>query len=166
MPKVNETPETVVETPEAPAAEAPKAKSNAKGKASKKAAKKKGTGKAADKAADKKDAKKAKDAKPAPVKKNGLRKAQERILKVLANAKGPMTRAEIAEKAPCDVAGCTEWIGSPDPVKREANDAKMGFKSLITLKYVKDAERQEEGKRKAHVYTIMAAGKKAADKLG
>jgi len=154
-------------TPKAPKA---KAKSTKKKAAKKKAAPKK-TAKApkpspatekAQEAAEKGDKKE-----PKPkAKKGGLRKPQIRILKFLATAKEPHSRATIGENAPCDVAGCTEWIGSPDDVKRLANDEKMGFKSLITLGFVKGAERTiGEGKKARLVYTITAKGKKAVADL-
>jgi hypothetical protein len=96
-----------------------------------------------------------KTAKPA------LRAAQQRILATLAKADKPMTRAEIAEAAKCDQAGLVEMIGSPDPKKRAANDAKH-FPSLLTLGLLKEGEPTAEGTVR---YVITAKGRKAVEKL-
>lgn len=96
-------------------------------------------------------------------KKEGLRKPQVRILAALKKANRGLSRAEIAEKAPVDVATCVEYIGSLDQAKREANDVKMGWKSLISLKYVKQAASEQEDARGAY-YTITEAGKSALEK--
>lgn len=105
-------------------------------------------------------AKKGTPAKPATreprAKKEGLRKAQIRILAALTKAKSPLTRKEIAEKAPCDLANTVELIGSKDTDKRAANDEKH-FPCLLTLKFVKDTEDEEKGT----VYSITPAGKTA-----
>lgn len=93
-------------------------------------------------------------------KKDGLRKGQERILKLLAKSSKPLTRALISEKAPVDVAACTEYLGSSNDEKRLENDVKH-FPSLVSLKYIK-AEVQEEG---GTVYIATASGKAAAAKL-
>lgn len=134
-----------------------------------KAAKKKAAKKAPAKKAAKKTAKAAKPAKKAAKKadkaprarKEGLRNPQVRILKALSKGKS-LTRAEIAEKAPVDVATCVEYIGSHDDAKRIANDKKH-FPSLLTLKYVK-AEQHDEGGHDVVRYAITAAGKAALAK--
>jgi hypothetical protein len=91
-------------------------------------------------------------------KKTGLRKPQVRILSALSKARGPLNRAAIASKADVDVAGMVEHIGSSDPAKRKANDAKH-WPSLLSLGFVKEASNEEEGG--GSVYEITAAGKKA-----
>jgi len=148
----------VAET-EVAAPKAPKAKKASAQKAMADAAKA-----AKAKAAKKAPVKKAPAAKAEKVpaaKKDGLRKPQLRILQALASTKAVgMTRGEIAAKAPVDVAGCTEWIGSSDAAKRAANDAKH-FPSLITLGFVKLGTPAEGG---ADYYSITAAGRKEAAK--
>lgn len=98
-------------------------------------------------------------------KKDGLRSAQVRILQFLAKHKGEhASRKLIAEKAPCDLAFCTEFLGSDDTAKRQHNDTKQGgFPSLVTLGLVKTLT--IEGER-GTCYSITAAGRKAAEKAG
>jgi membrane protein involved in colicin uptake len=151
---------TAVAETEVAAPKAPKAKKASAQKAMADAAKA-AKAKAAKKAPKTKKAPAAKAEKAPAAKKEGLRKPQLRILQALANTKAVgMTRGEIAEKAPCDVAGCTEWIGSSDAEKRAANDAKH-FPSLITLGFVKLGTPAEGG---ADYYSITAAGRKEAAK--
>jgi hypothetical protein len=88
--------------------------------------------------------------------KDGLRKPQVRVLTALSKSKQPLTRSEISTKAEVDLASLTEVIGSSDAAKRKHNDKKMGWKSLLTLKYV-TAKDGEEG---ATTYVITAAGRK------
>lgn len=92
-------------------------------------------------------------------KKEGLRKPQIRILAALKKATKPLTRAEIAVKAPVDVAMCVEYIGSADPEVRKANDAKH-WKSLITLGFVRLMNDEERG----WIHEITASGKAALEK--
>ena len=89
----------------------------------------------------------------------GLRKPQYRILKALAKGK-PLTRAQLAEKAPVDVAACVEYVGSHDEATRKANDKKH-FPSLISLGLVRFGNDEDAG---AAVYEITAKGKTAAEK--
>lgn len=97
-------------------------------------------------------------------KKTGLRKAQVRILQFLSKkADQEFSRNQISAGAPCDLANCTELLGALDPDKRAANDAKH-FPSLVSLKLVKVAERDIDGKNTT-VYAITAAGRKEAAKL-
>lgn len=94
--------------------------------------------------------------------KDGLRKPLVDILNALSKAKGPLTRKEIAEKAPTDLAFLSTWLGAYDPAVRKANEAKRGVKGLLTLGYVKakvDPE-NDEGRTVA-LYEITAAGRKA-----
>ncbi len=95
-------------------------------------------------------------------KKDGLRKPQVRILKALAKSGKPLTRAQIAEKASCDVAGMVEWIGSADPEVRTANDKKH-FPSLVSLGLVKQEQHDVDG-RDVVVYAVTAKGKAEASK--
>jgi len=95
-------------------------------------------------------------------KKDGLRKAQIRILKALVG-QSPLSRSELAEAAEVDSAGCVEWIGAHDDEKRLANDVKH-FPSLITLGFVKAQLRDVDGKNVIQ-YHITATGKKTAEKF-
>lgn len=94
--------------------------------------------------------------KPAAKAKGELRKPQLRILAALAKSKEPMDRGEIAEKAKCDRAWLTEWIGAIDPATRKRNDKKSGCVSLLTRGFVKANE--GDG---VTTYTITASGRKA-----
>ena len=87
-----------------------------------------------------------------------LRATQVRILTALATADALLTRKQIAETAPCDLAGLTEWIGSSDEVTRKANDQKW-FPSLLSRKLVA-AKDVDEG----IVYTVTVKGRKVAEK--
>lgn len=114
----------------------------------------------AKKLAEKKTVKTAKKAttKPEPkAKKDGLRKPQLRILAVLAKGKA-LSRPEISEKAPVDSAACTEYLGSPDPAVRAANDKKH-FPSLLGLGHIKAEQHEGEPVK----YVITASGKKALE---
>jgi hypothetical protein len=92
--------------------------------------------------------------------KTGLRAAQIRILAKLAKATAPMTRKEIAEKAGCDRAWLTSWLGSTDAKVRAKNDRNDGYPSLITLKFV--ATKEADG---VVTYAATAKGKAEAAKL-
>lgn len=81
---------------------------------------------------------------PGRAKKEGLRSAQVRILQYLSKAKSAQPRKTIAEKAPCDLANCTELLGSHDDAKRISNDDKY-FPSLVTLGAVKVQVTEDEG---------------------
>jgi hypothetical protein len=89
-------------------------------------------------------------------KKEGLRKPQVKILACLNKAGRSLPRSLIASKAPVDLAGCCEWIGSPKDEVRKANDVKH-FPSLITLGFVKPEVDEEHG----NVYSITKSGQKA-----
>lgn len=107
-------------------------------------------------------AKKAVKAKTKPAAKkegSGLRKPMVRILKALKKANRPLTRKEISEKAPVDVASCVEYLGSHDDATRKANDKKH-FPSLLTLGLVKFDSTADGGV----AYAISAKGRTAADK--
>lgn len=91
--------------------------------------------------------------------KEGLRDPQVRILACLAKSSSPLSRGQIAEKAPVDLAFCTSYIGANDPEVRERLAEQRGYKSLIGLGYVK-VEKREEGT----VHSITASGRKALEK--
>jgi hypothetical protein len=78
------------------------------------------------------------------------------VLGALAKSKQPLTRPEISEKGDVDLACLNSYIGAHDKKIRAKND--KNYKSLLTLGFVKDSER--EGKT---VYAITAAGRKALD---
>jgi hypothetical protein len=88
-----------------------------------------------------------------------LRAAQVRALTALATADVPLTRKQIAEVAKCDLAGLSGDLGSSDPAKRKAADAKY-FPSLLSLKLV--TAKEADG---GIVYTITAKGRKVAEKV-
>jgi predicted transcriptional regulator len=92
-------------------------------------------------------------------KKEGLRKPQVRILAAL-NKHGGMPRTKISEKAPVDLACCTEYIGSDDEATRKAND-KSHFPSLLTLGFVSAAA--DEGPTQ---YAITPKGRAALKTAG
>jgi len=98
-------------------------------------------------------------AKEPRAKKEGLRKPQVRILAALRKANKPLTRAQISEKAPADLAWMNSWIGSNDESIRAENDKT--FPSLLTLKMVKFAAAEDESKT---AYEITAIGRKALEK--
>lgn len=137
------TTEVEVKAPKTEKAKAPKAKKTAKKVA-------------------KKTAKKGKTAKAPRAKKDGLRKPQIRILQCLAKAKAPFSRAQIAEKAPCDVAWLNSWIGSRNIETRAKND-QAGFLCLLSLALVK--EHQAKDGQRGVAYEITAAGRKAISAL-
>lgn len=152
-------------TEAAPAAPAKKEKKEAVKKTTtkKKAAAPKKKAKAAKKASPKKKAKAAKKSSGAPrAKKEGLRGPQVRVLKALAKATRALNRTEIGTKAEVDVATLTEYVGSSDKAKREANDKKKGWKSLISLGYVKGAPAEKEGH--GDYYAITKSGEAALAK--
>lgn len=95
-------------------------------------------------------------------KKEGLRKPQVRVLTALNKSSRALNRSQIATKAEVDVATLTEVVGSHDPKVREKNDKRKGWKSLVSLGFVKEAPAEEEGN--GTYYSITAAGKKALEK--
>jgi hypothetical protein len=86
-----------------------------------------------------------------------LRKPQARVLEALQKFPKGLTRPLIAEKGAVDQAALVEYIGSPDPATRKANDAKH-FPSLVTLQAVKEEQREIDG-RNVTTYSITAKGK-------
>lgn len=147
MPQIEDTTTAVV-------AEAAPVAAKAKKAPAKKAAKPAKAAKAVKKAATNGAAPKAK--------KDGLRGPQVRILTCLSKAKGPLTRNQISEKAPVDVATCVEYIGSTDKDRREANDTKH-FPSLISLGLVKYDTHEVDG-RDTIAYTITPKGRTQLEK--
>lgn len=95
-------------------------------------------------------------------KKEGLRAPQIRILAALAK-NNHLTRAQLAEKAPVDVAACVEYLGSHNDDVRKANDVKH-FPSLRTLGYVKLEVHESSDGRDSFQYVITASGRKAYEK--
>jgi hypothetical protein len=150
------------------AAKTPKADKADKA-APKKTPAKKAAPKAEKKAAAKKTPAKAaktdKTPKTERAKKDGLRKPQERILKFLLKKPDGQNRNQISAGAPCDLANCVELLGSHDPVKREANDAKH-YPSLLSLGYIKAEQHEATEGRDQIIYKLTAAGRKAAEKIG
>lgn len=93
-------------------------------------------------------------------KKDGLRKPQIRVLECLAKAQTPITRKQIAEQASVDNSSLSGYIGAFDTALREADDKAKGWKSLISLGYVKVGVDEELGM----VHSISATGRKALEK--
>ncbi len=91
-------------------------------------------------------------------KKTGLRTPQVRVLQTLSKSDKALNRSEISAKGKVDVASLTEYIGSDDPKTRAKNDKKWGFTSLISLGFVKSAEKDGRS-----TYTITAAVRKALE---
>lgn len=94
--------------------------------------------------------------------KEGLRKPQVRILQALIKTKAPngeLSRSKIAEQAKVDVGPLSRYIGELDESLRKKEDARSGFQSLLTLKFVSMHEAEGEPTH----YRITAAGKKACD---
>ena len=110
------------------------------------------------KAAKEKKTEAATESKPR-AKKEGMRKPQVRILAALKKAGKSLSRAQIAENAPCDRAWLNEWLGAHDEAKRKANDVKF-FPSLLTLGFIRYAKPNDDGQP---TYDITAAGKKAVE---
>jgi len=148
--------ETKKEPAKKPAAKKETKKEAPKAKASKAPAKKEEKKPAA------KKEKAAKEPKEPRAKKEGLRAPQVRILECLAKSKDPLSRTEISEKAPCDLAMLNSYIGSSNDEIREKCDA-ANFPSLVTLKFVKRVLPVDEKVRGA-VYEISAAGRKTIGK--
>lgn len=90
-----------------------------------------------------------------------MRGPQVRILAALAKSSKAMTRKQIAEKAPCDLAWCTEYVGSSDAEVRKSNDAKK-FPSLVTLGFIKFAATEDGTDGTA--YAITDKGRKELTK--
>lgn len=103
--------------------------------------------------------------------KEGLRKAQVRILELLA--KKPANEATVAEKAPVDKAwlpdalfgrmgdiGDEKVITKATPLGKERS-AKVGYPSLLLLGYVRAKVIEAETGRPERVWEITASGKKA-----
>jgi len=82
---------------------------------------------------------------------------QVRVLAVLAKAKEPITRAVILERISDHNLGNS--LGHRDEAGRKKRDAEIGYRSLLTLSYVTEAEK--DGKA---VYGINAKGKAALAK--
>lgn len=106
-------------------------------------------------------------------KKEGMRKAQVRILRALGKAGVPLSKLQICEKVAKEfptAAKFTAWmtdpIGGADPEARKVAEEKNGYPSLLTLKYIRSLKSQsEEGDREVTVYEITALGKKTLQSL-
>lgn len=97
--------------------------------------------------------------------KKGLNKPQTRVLMYLVKAGSPKTRKEIAAGAKVDQAFLTENIGSNNIEIRKANDEKY-WPCLLTLGFVKSEDGEDPATgRVTTIYTVSAAGRKAAEKL-
>lgn len=94
-------------------------------------------------------------------KKEGLRRFQIRTLLVLRGAGSPKTLADIAAKAGISAALVVQGVGRIEEEARSAYEAKAGFPSLLTLKFVRHGENTEG---RAAAYEITAAGRKAIEK--
>lgn len=92
-----------------------------------------------------------------------LRKPQVRLLAVLVKAKGPMSRKVLSEKSGVEYAWLCNWIGQPDAEARKGREARWGFTSLLTLKFV-TVKQIDVDDRPTWVYEITASGRTALAK--
>jgi hypothetical protein len=97
-------------------------------------------------------------------KKEGLRKAQVRILEALK--KGPHTRTEIIENAKVDPAWVYIFVGQDDKERNDHNESKWGVKSLAAYSpsLVKFKTREIEDGVTENIVEITPAGKQALEK--
>jgi len=105
-----------------------------------------------------------------PNSESGLRTAQVRILTALKSGKA-MNKTQINEA--CAKAGFetakkfSQWmadpLGSRNPKVSKAAEDRCGYKSLLTLGFVKPDEVDVDG-HKEHVYVITSKGKAALAK--
>lgn len=97
--------------------------------------------------------------------KEGLRKPQVRILDALAKAKGPLSRGKIIERITQNgkATAIGDALGCKDVALREARDAQVGYKSLLSQKLVRQLDLDVDG-HKETVYEMTAAGRKALEK--
>ncbi len=107
---------------------------------------------------------------PAPVriraKKEGLRKPQIKILKALLASKGPLSRRRIAEAISADPTRITDvWdpIGTTTEEDQPAQDERLGYRSLMSLKFLRRKELELDGHKEV-VFELTPAGRKAAEK--
>lgn len=121
---------------------------------------KKVTKKAAAKKVVKKTAKKTAAAveKAPRARKEGLRKTQVEILRVLSKQKEPITKARVAELAEADPTKMGVFIGPRDGESAKTS-ATFPFPGLVELGFAKVELREETGR--AQVVTITAKGRKA-----
>jgi hypothetical protein len=97
--------------------------------------------------------------------KHKLTKTQVRVLETLKRVGKPMLRSALKEKTNVDFSTV---VGCQDDAMRTENEAKRGdgYKSLITLKFVKWEEIGVNGAKddkKETVYSITPAGIKALE---
>ncbi len=106
----------------------------------------------------------AKPSKKPRARKEGLRLPQVRILKALAGGKR-LTRAQIIEKITQNgkATAIGDALGCKDPDLRKKRDASVGYKSLLSLGYVRQVEQDHDGHMET-VHEITAAGTKALAK--
>jgi hypothetical protein len=90
--------------------------------------------------------------------KSGLRAAQIRVLIVLKDVKGPLSRADIVERADVDIAALGDALGSISLPIRKKREAKCGYCSLLTLGYVTETILDIVG-RKERCYEITDKGR-------
>lgn len=93
-----------------------------------------------------------------PAEKVKLRKPQIRILQAMSRTDKCLVRAAIADRAECDYASLTDYIGAHDEAKRRANDVRY-FPSLLTLGYITYGPKEVDDDSPR--YRLTAAGRKA-----
>jgi hypothetical protein len=86
----------------------------------------------------------------------GLGKPAIRVLQCLAKSKSPLTRAEIAEKAPVDIAWVSLFVGFKDG--REG-----GKDDLVAMGAAKVTQQDVNGRDVLH-YSITAKGRQVLEK--
>lgn len=93
-----------------------------------------------------------------------LRKPQIRVLKALARARAPLSRAMLCERAEVDSAWIGDHVGKTDAVARTAREQLTGYPGLLTLGYceVRETDLYGDGSVVETSYVITAAGREAA----
>jgi hypothetical protein len=95
----------------------------------------------------------------------GLQGPHVLVLKALARTTKALTRTEIGERAKVNVASLTRYVGSPSAGTRRNNERSIkaggvGYKSLVTLGYVKEVLPDNPDQKSGVAYQLTAAGRK------
>jgi hypothetical protein len=90
----------------------------------------------------------------------GLREGQVKVLAAIRNARGPLNQQRIAEEVGMHVSQVGRYVGAHDPAKRAANEAELGYPSLLTLGYVRIVDVVDDGIDETG-HALTAAGKQA-----
>lgn len=94
----------------------------------------------------------------------GLRKGQVRILHEINKSKsGMLDRNQCSQRAKCTPGWVFQHLGATEPKQRAITEKRAGYKSLLTLSYVRTHVLKTDD-RDVRVYEITASGKKALAK--